>query len=258
MARSSSQIAYVEGRSRHATPSGDWPKLAVDWGPSCAGRGGRRIWVEVVEEELAGLRGIDGAAALAEHERGGEVGPARGVGGRAVRDQARYDGLAGVEGEGGHVHDVDHVGVHAGLGHHGPAVGVADEDRRSLTGVQRLADSSRVAVQVGQRPRVGSVPRQVHGDDVDALGAEQIHHRAPAPRAVPRPVHEHHPSGHPSLPTTSARRPTRSTLLDAGMRMHSSAPSSRMPRRKARRVSSSWAVRRAAIAAAAWSPKIDR
>ena len=117
-------------------------------------------------------------------------------------------GLADFEGERAEVHEVRHVGVHTRGGDHRAPVGVPDEHRVALDGIERAAHIVGVVV---ERCIVVRHRRQIDDQQGTLGGVEQRHHSLPAPRAVPSAVNEDDGSLHQRILAEPARpyRPAR-------------------------------------------------
>ena len=84
----------------------------------------------------------------------------------------------------------------AGLGDHGAAVGVADQQDVAVDAVEHGPHRRRIAVQVDEGAAVVSVAGQVDRDDVRGPGPAAGRHPIPAPGPVPRAVHQHDRRAH--------------------------------------------------------------
>ena len=118
------------------------------------------------------------------------------TGSRRFLDRGFRTGLSGIEGQGGDEDQALDRWVVAGLGDHGPAIGVTDEDSRFIQAVEHLGDAGGISVEVGERSRVRPAPREVDGHGAEAQLRHARHDLLPAPGAVPSAVDEDDVANH--------------------------------------------------------------
>ena len=120
--------------------------------------------------------------------------------GPGVVEHRRHHRLALVEVHGRQVDEVGDGRVQAGFGDDRAAAGwpgpaPPGRPRRWPARSSAAGHPGGVAVEVGERPGVVAVARQVDGVGRDP-SARRPSTRVPTPGAVPRPVHQHHPCAH--------------------------------------------------------------